>query len=62
MREFKTECTADDEPADLAGAGADLVELAHDPPCQVVVDVTIAAQDMNGIGGKYGCLPSVPLL
>ena len=45
---FAVECASNDEPADLAGAGADLVELAvpHDPPRRVIVDVTVAAKDL----------------
>ena len=40
---------ADDEPADLAGSGADLVELAvpHDPASRVVIDVAVAAKSQR---------------
>ena len=46
---FTVEGAADDEPEDLAGAGADLVELAvaHDPARRVVVDVTVASEDLD---------------
>ena len=53
---FAVERASDDEPADLAGAGADLVELAvaHDPPRRVVVDVPVAAQDLMGSSNSVG--------
>ena len=49
------ECASDDEPADLAGAGADLVELAVD----VAVAEGRADADGAGAGGalKHRILP-----
>merc|ERR1719323_1573004 len=59
---FTVERASDYKPADLAGAGADLIELAvaHDPPRWVIVDVTISAKDLYGVecdlGGLLGAV------
>ena len=64
---FAVERSSDDEPADLAGSGADLVELAvpHDPARRVVVDVAVAAKNlimiMNMLFLSFSWLPMLTL-
>src|SRR5690606_25129948 len=56
------ELAADQHAADLAGAGADLVELGVSPQAAggVVVDVAVAAQDLDALarhpGGFFGAV------
>src|SRR5689334_16782669 len=48
---------ADQHPADLAGAGADLVELgvAQQAAGRVVVDVAVAAETLDRVERDRGC-------
>ena len=50
-RRLAEQLAADQHAADLAGAGADLVELgvAQQPPGRVVVDVAVAAEDLDRV-------------
>src|SRR5208282_3946481 len=47
---FLEDLAADQHAADLAGAGADFVELgvAQQPPGRVIVDVAVAAEALDG--------------
>ena len=48
----------DEHPADLGGAGTDLVELgvAQQPPGRELVDVAVAAEELDGVEGDRGGL------
>ena len=48
---FPEQLAADQHPAYLRGAGADLVQfgVAQQPPGRIVVDVAVAAEQLNGI-------------
>src|SRR5687767_6990877 len=48
---FREQLAADQHAADLAGAGADLVELgvAQQATRRIVVDVAVAAQKLDGV-------------
>src|SRR5690242_7680786 len=50
--------TADQHPPDLAGAGADLVQLgvAQQTPGRIVVDVAVAAQALDRLESHPRCL------
>src|SRR5687768_13755011 len=48
---LREQLAADQHAADLAGAGADFVELgvAQEPAGRIVVDVAVAAQKLDGV-------------
>src|SRR3990170_4220657 len=50
-RRFFEQLPSDQHAADFAGAGADLVELgvAQQPPGRIVVDVAVAAEQLDGV-------------
>src|SRR5690606_12106495 len=55
---FLEQLAADQHTADLAGAGTDLVQLgiAPQPAGRVVVDVTVATEDLDRLAGHPGRL------
>src|SRR6218665_1086348 len=59
---FGKQLAADQHAADLAGAGADLIELGIAPQAaqRVVVDVAIAAMDLQTFAGHPGGLLGAP--
>src|SRR3954462_11233630 len=59
---FGEQLSPDEHAPDLAGAGADLVQLgvAPQPPDRVVVDVAVAPQDLDAFAGHPGGLLRAP--
>src|SRR6185437_14468400 len=57
-RRFLEQLASDQHAADLAGAGADLVELrvAEQPSRRIVVDIAIAAEELDRIERALGGL------